>query len=79
MLKESDNLDIMGETFDSKMTFEKNLRSVSKAVSQRHGILRRPWQVFHDRLLLSRSFRGVVLPVLQYFSEVWCSRLQIHT
>ena len=28
-LKESDDLVILGETFDSKMTFEKHLRSVS--------------------------------------------------
>ena len=29
MLKESDDLEILGFTFDSKMTFEKHLRSVS--------------------------------------------------
>ena len=30
MLKESDDLVILGVTFDSKMTFEKHLRSVSR-------------------------------------------------
>ena len=35
VLKESDDLVIMGVTFDSKMTFEKHLRSVSRAASQR--------------------------------------------
>ena len=30
MLKESDDLVILGVTFDSKMTFEKHLRSVSQ-------------------------------------------------
>ena len=39
-LKESDDLDISGVTFDSKMTFEKHHRSVSIAASQRLGILR---------------------------------------
>ena len=34
------SLDILGVTFDSKMTFEKQLRSVSNAASQRLGILR---------------------------------------
>ena len=29
VLKESDDLDILGVTFDSKLTFEKHLRSVS--------------------------------------------------
>ena len=33
--KESNDLDILGVTFDSKLTFEKHLRSVSRAASQR--------------------------------------------
>ena len=41
VLKESDNLDIFGVTIDSKMTFEKHLRSVSRAAFQRLGILRK--------------------------------------
>ena len=73
VLKESDDLVILGVTFDSKMTFEKHLRSVSRAASQRLGILRKSWQVFHDRSLLRRCFRGFLLPVLEYCSAVWCS------
>ena len=46
VLKESDDLLIFGVTFDSKMTFEKHLCSVSRAASQRLGILRKSWQVF---------------------------------
>ena len=72
-MKESDNLFILGVTFVSKMTFEKHLRSVSIAASQRLGILRKSWRVFHDRSLLGRCFRGFVLPVLEYCSAVWCS------
>ena len=64
VLKESDDLGILGVTFDSKMTFEKHLRSVSRAASQMLGILRMSWRVFHDRSLLGRCFRGFVLPVL---------------
>ena len=60
-------------TLDSKMTFEKHLHSVSRAASQWLGILRKSWQVFHDRLLLGRCFTGFVLPVLEYSSAVWCS------
>ena len=59
VLKESDGLVILGVTFDSKMTFEKHLRSVSRAASQRLGILRKFWRVFHDRSLLGRCFRGL--------------------
>ena len=38
VLNESDDLVILGVTFDSKITFEKYLRSVSRAASQRLGI-----------------------------------------
>ena len=60
------------------MTFEKHLCSVSAAASQRLGILRKSWQVFHDRLLLGRCFRGFVLPILKYCSVVWCSAADTH-
>ena len=73
VLKESDDLVILGLTFDSKMTFEKHLRSVSRAASQRLGIQRKSWRVFHDRSLLWRCFRVFVLPVLEYCSAVQCS------
>ena len=73
VLTESDDLVMLGVTFDSKMTFEKHLRSVSRAASQRLGILEKSWRVFHDRSLLGRCFRGFVLPVLEYCSAVWWS------
>ena len=38
MIKESDDLVILGAIFDFKMTFEKHLRSVSRAVSQRRHL-----------------------------------------
>ena len=60
------------------MTFEKHLRSVSRAASQWLGILRNSWQVFHDRSLLGRCLRGFVLPVLEYCSAVWCSAADTH-
>ena len=78
VLKESDDLVILEVTFDSKMSFEKHLGSVSRAASQRLGIFRKSWQVFHDRLLLGRCFRGFVLPVFEYCSAVWCSAADTH-
>ena len=77
VLKESD-LVILGVTFDSKMTFEKHLRSASRAASQRLGILRKSWRVFHERALLGRCFRGFVLPVLEYCSAFLCSAADTH-
>ena len=78
VLKKSDDLVILGVTFDSKMTFEKHLCLVSRAASQRLGILRKAWRMFHDRSLLGRYFRGFVLPVLEYCSAVWCSAADTH-
>ena len=78
VLKESDGLVILGVTFDSKLTFEKHLHLVSRAASQRLGILRKSWLVFHDSSLLERCFRGFVVPVLEYCSEVWCSAGDTH-
>ena len=77
MLKQSDDPDILGVTFDSKMTFE-NLRSVSRAASQSHGILKRSWLVFYDSLLIEGCFRNFVLPVLDYCSAVSCSAADIY-
>ena len=77
MLKESDDLVISGVTFNSNKTFETHLR-VSRAASQRLGILRKSWQVFQDRLLLGRCFRGFVLRVLEYCSPFWCSAADTH-
>ena len=56
VLKESADLVILGVTFDTKMTFEKQVRSVSSAAALRVGIMRKSRQVFHDRSLLLRSF-----------------------
>ena len=44
VLKESHDLDILGVTFDSRMTFERHLHPVSRAASQRLGILRKSWR-----------------------------------
>ena len=74
--KVSDDLDI--GRFDSNMTIEKHLRSVSRAPSDRLGILMTCWRVFHDRLLLVRCFGVISCPFLQYCSAVWCSAVDTH-
>ena len=48
MLKESDDLVILGVTFDSMMAFEKHLDSLPRAASERLGIVKKSWRVFHD-------------------------------
>ena len=71
ILKESDDLVILGVTFDLKMTFEKHLHSVSRAASQGLGILRKSWRVFHYIRVLSCQFWSIVLQS--------GARLAIHT
>ena len=34
--------------------------------------------MLHDISLLGRCFRGLVLPVLEYCSAVWCSAADTH-
>ena len=48
VLLESDGLVILQVTFDSKMTFEKHLRSVYRSASQRLGML---WNYWHYSLI----------------------------
>ena len=77
-LKKSDDIFILGVTFDYKMTFEKNILLVSRAVSQRLGILWKSCRAFHDRSLLERCFRRFVQLVFEYLSAVWCSAADTH-
>ena len=74
VLNESDDIVILGVTFHSKLTFE----LVSRAASQRLGILRKSGRVFHDISLLERCFRGFVMPVLEFCSAVWYSAADTH-
>ena len=79
VLKEYDDLVILRVTFDSKLTFEKHLCLVSRGASQRLGIFRKFWRVFHAREMhLERCFLGFVLRVLEYCSAVWCSAADTH-
>ena len=72
------HLVIFGVTFDVKMTFEKHLRSVSSAAAQRLGIMRKSWQVFHDRSLILRSF-GALSCRFWSIAQQCGAQLPIHT
>ena len=70
VLKESDDLVILGVTFDSKLTFEKHLSSVTRAASQRLGILR--------KCFLGDAFWVLSCPF--WSAVLHCgARLRIHT
>ena len=70
LLKKSEDLDILGVTFDTKINFKKHNRSVSRVASQRLVFLRKSWLVYHNRSLLGRCFFRYILPVLGYCSAV---------
>ena len=57
----------MGVTLEAELTL-RSILAVSRAAAQRHGIIRKSMQVFHDRSLLLRYFWYFVLPVLEYYS-----------
>ena len=78
VLMKSGDLVILGVTFDSKMTFEKHLRSASRATLERLSILTKSWRVFYYRSLLGICFLGFVLPVFEYCYAVWCSAADTH-
>ena len=78
VLKEFTDLVILGVTFDAKMTIEKHLRSVSSAAARRLGIIRKPWQVFHDRSLLVRSF-GALSCLSWSIAKQWGAQRPTHT
>ena len=69
----TDDHDILPVTFDSKMAFENQLRSVSSTDSQSLDILRKSWRVFTDSLITESCFLGFVLASLEYSSAVWFS------
>ena len=75
VMKESDDLVVLLVNFEFKMTFEKHLLSVSRAASQRLGILRKSWQVFP---VLGRSFAVLSCPFLSTVLQCGARR-PIHT
>ena len=67
--------DIWGMKLNASMT---KTMIEARAASQRFGILRKSWRVFHNWLLIGRCFCGFVLPVLEYCYAVWCSAADTH-
>ena len=49
-----------------------------RLASQRLGILRKFGYSINGRLFLGRFFRSFALPVLEYYSAVWCSAADAH-
>ena len=77
-MNESDDLVILGVTFYSKMTFERHLRSVSRAAFQRLGILRKSWRVSMTDRFLGYAFGVLPCPFWSTLLQIG-ARLPKHT
>ena len=64
-------LKILGVIFDSKLTFEKQVRVIAASASMRVDILRKTMSVFRDVTVVAKCFWVFIFPVLEYCSPVW--------
>ena len=72
------NFNILGMTFDSRLTFEYHVRGVVSRGYQRIGILTLVKRVFVATSLLLRCYYVFVLTILEYCSPVWESAAECH-
>ena len=71
-------LKILVVILNSKLTFEKQVRTIAASASRRVGILRKIMSVFLDVAVVAKSFWAFMLPVLEYCSPVWMSATTSH-
>ena len=64
--------------FDSKLTFEKDIRSISSSVAQKVDLLRKSFRIFGDHDVLLKYFNSFILPCSEYCSPVWSSAADSH-
>ena len=71
-------LRLLGVIFDSKLTYECHISTVTRTVSQKLGILRKGWQTYRDDAIVLKSFYSFILPFFEYASPVWMSAAPCH-
>ena len=72
-LEVSSSLKLFGVTLDSKLTFEKHIRSMASFISQKTGILRKCCRTLGRNDAVIRSFYAFILPCFEYCMPVWSS------
>ena len=77
-LETSNNVNLLGVTLDSKLTFEAHLRSVSSSIAQKTGLLRKCRKTLGENDAVLRSFFAFILPKFEYCSVVWMSAADCH-
>ena len=77
-IKEVDNVRLLGVTLDSKLTFEKHIRSLSSSIAQKTGLLRKCFRTFACDSTVIKSFYAFILPHFEYCAPVWMSAANCH-
>ena len=78
VLANSSSLKILGVIFDSRLTFELHIRQMVSSASQKIGIIRKGFSLFHDNNINKVCFISFLLPILEYCAPVWSSAAQCH-
>ena len=77
-IEEVDNLRLLGVILDSKLTFEKHIRSLSSSIAQKTGLLRKCYRTFACDSTVIKSFFAFILPHFEYCAPVWMSAANCH-
>ena len=72
------SIKLLGVIFDSKLSFEDHLRSVTSSISQKVGLLRKCRRIFHADEVVRNSFYSFLLPHFEYCHSVWLSAAESH-
>ena len=72
------DLKLLGVTLDSKLTFEMQLRNLSRMISPKLGILRKSKKIYENDNILRNCFFSFILPHFEYCSAVWMSAADSH-
>ena len=68
----------LGVVLDSKLTFEKHIRSLSASVCQKSGLLRKCFKRYSSDSIVLHSFYSFILPYFEYCAPVWMSAAESH-
>lgn len=60
-------------TFDSKLTFEQHIRSLSSSIAQKAGLLQKCFKTFGRNSFVLKSFYVFTLLHFSYSTAVWMS------
>ena len=77
-IEELDDIRLLGVTLDSRLTFEKHIRSVSSSIAQKTGLLRKCFKTFACESTVIKSFYAFILPHFENCTPVWMSAAGCH-